>query len=392
MHAEGPGGPLINFAPSDAVLRVEEASLRTQQPQSHGDLVSLAMGEPDFDTPERIERAAAAALEQGYTHYAAQLGDADLRAAVAERVSALAGSAFGAGQVLITHGGTGGLAAAIAATVNRGDKVVMPDPTYSLYADLVHLAGGRCVPVPLQENLHWDLEALAGALAGAKLFVFCNPANPTGVVHRAKELEVLAEMLSQTDTLVLADEAYSSLVYGTEPFTSALQVPALTNRTIYCQTFSKSYAMTGWRVGYLAGAESIVAACARVHNSTNGSVNTAVQRAALVALTECDQDVESMRTAYQQRRTLMREALSEIPGLEVGEPEGAFYFFPKYPQHLPSVEVVRALREHGVAVRPGSEFGAHGEGHIRLSYAASSDVITEGVARLARGLASLESL
>jgi len=380
---------VIDFAPSDAVLRVEEASLRTQQPQSGGEMISLAMGEPDFDTPERIRQAAATALAQGYTHYAAQLGDIDLRTAVAGQVSALAGTTFGTDQILVTHGGTGGLAAAIAATVNPGDKVVIPDPTYSLYADLVHLAGGYCVPVPLQDDLHWDLEALGTALAGAKLFVFCNPSNPTGIVHRAKELDVLAEVLNTTDALVIADEAYSELVYGEDPFVSALQIPALVDRTIYCQTFSKSYAMTGWRVGYLAGPGSIIAACARVHNSNNGSVNTAVQRAALTALTECADDVEAMRVAYRQRRILMREELSRVPGLEVGEPEGAFYFFPKYSVDVPSLEVVRVLREHGVAVRPGSEFGAHGEGHVRLSYAASAEAIVEGVARLARGLAAL---
>ncbi|UZG55115.1 pyridoxal phosphate-dependent aminotransferase [Rhodococcus opacus] len=380
---------MINFAPSDAVIRVEEASLRTQQPQSSGDMVSLAMGEPDFDTPERIRRSAAAALETGYTHYAAQLGDADLRAAVADQVSALAGTTYGSDQILVTHGGTGGLAAAILATVNPGDRVVIPDPTYSLYADLVHLAGGVCVPVALQDDLHWDLDSLAAALAGAKLFVFCNPSNPTGVVHRTKELEVLAEILRKSDTLVIADEAYSELVYGSEPFTSALQIPELVERTLYCQTFSKSYAMTGWRVGYLAGSSAVIAACARVHNSNNGSVNTAVQRAALTALTDCADDVAAMREAYRARRILMRDALAQVPGLEVGDPEGAFYFFPQYSADVPSVEVVRILREHGVAVRPGSEFGAHGEGHLRLSYAASSEAITEGVARLARGLASL---
>ncbi|WP_072803265.1 pyridoxal phosphate-dependent aminotransferase [Rhodococcoides yunnanense] len=381
---------MITFSPSAAVRRVEEASLRVQQPQSTGDMVSLAMGEPDFDTPEAIRTAAADALHSGYTHYSPLLGDPELRSAVTETVLARSAAASSHNEVLITHGGTGGLAASILAIVSPGDKVVIPDPTYSLYADLVNLAGGQCISVPLQDDLHWDLDALADALVGASLFVFCNPSNPTGIVHSAKELEVLADILHRSDTIVIADEAYSELVYGSEAFVSALDIPALAERTIYCQTFSKSYAMTGWRVGYLTGPREIIAACARVHNTANGSVNSAVQRAALVALTECSGEVAAMRAIYAQRRELMATELAKIPGLDVGVSDGAFYFFPKYSVDLPSVQVVAALRDHGVALRPGGEFGLHGEGHLRLSYAASDYAITEGVARLGRGLAALQ--
>jgi aspartate/methionine/tyrosine aminotransferase len=377
------------FDASDAVTRVERNSLRVQQPPSSGGLVSLAMGEPDFDTPAPIRAAADAALAAGLTRYAPLLGDTELRSAINELVLAPTQAAGIHDEVLITHGGTGGLAAAILGLISPGDKVVIPDPTYSLYADLINFAGGQVVAVPLQQNLHWDLDALADALTGAKLFVFCNPSNPTGIVHGAKELRVLAEVLSSTETLVLADEAYSELVYGTEPFVSALDVEGLVERTVYCQTFSKSYAMTGWRVGYLTGPKAVIGACARVHNTVNGSVNTAVQRAALAALTDGAPYVAAMREAYARRRLLMRTELSKVPDLEIGESEGAFYFFPRYSQAVSSVEAVRVLREHGVAVRPGGEFGVNGEGHVRLSYAASDEAIVEGVARLARGLSTL---
>lgn len=380
---------MSRFQPSSAVTRIEETSLRVQQPQSRGDLVSLAMGEPDFDTPPQVRAAAAAALEAGYTHYAAQLGDSELRNRLAERVSFTAERTFGANEVLVTHGGTGGLAAAILAVVDPGDKVVIPDPTYSLYADLVNMAGGRCVPVPVAPDLHWDLDRLAEALQGAKLFVFCNPCNPTGVVHNAAELERLAQITAVTGTLVIADEAYSELVYLQDPFVSALSVPGLVDRTIYCQTFSKAYAMTGWRVGYLAGPAEVIAAAARVHGTVNGSVNTAVQRAALTAVLTGDADVSRMRADYSRRRGLMLDALADVDGLHVDMPDGAFYAFPSYTADVPSVEVVRILREHGVAVRPGSEFGAAGEGHLRLSYAASPEAISEGVRRLAKGLAEV---
>ncbi|QII38538.1 aminotransferase class I/II-fold pyridoxal phosphate-dependent enzyme [Rouxiella badensis] len=377
------------FTASEAVLRIERTSLRVQQPASSGDMVSLAMGEPDFDTPPRIVQAAADALKNGFTHYAPLLGDKLLCEALAEEVSAQSGYPVKPGEVLVTHGGTAGLAAAILSMVNPGDRVVIPDPTYSLYADLVNMAGGSCVPMPCKADLHWDLELLDHCLEGAKLFVFCNPGNPTGIVHTREEIETLGRLVNQHDTLVIADEAYSDLVFNGKPFTSVLQVPAFRGRTLFCQTFSKSYAMTGWRVGYLAGPADMIAAAARVHNSVNGSVNTAVQRAAVVALKECKDDVKRMYDVYRERRILMMEGLQAIPGLKLNEPEGAFYCFPSYSLPIPAIDMVALLREQGIAVRPGSEFGAAGEGHLRLSYAASKEAIAEGVKRLKRGLASL---
>jgi len=379
-----------NFKAAEAVLRVERTSLRVQQPASSGDMVSLAMGEPDFDTPPRIVQAAVDALQAGYTHYAPLLGDKALCSALADEVSAQSGNAVKAGEILVTHGGTAGLAAAILSIVNPGDRVVIPDPTYSLYADLVNMAGGICVPMPCRADLHWDLERLDSALDGAKLFVFCNPGNPTGIVHSRAEIEALGQLVNQHDTLVIADEAYSDLVFTDRPFTSMLHIPAFAGRTLFCQTFSKSYAMTGWRVGYLAGPAEMIAAAARVHNTVNGSVNSAVQRAALVALTQCKDDVKRMYDVYRQRRVLMMEGLSAIPELKLNEPEGAFYCFPAYSLPIPAIDMVSLLREQGIAVRPGSEFGAAGEGHLRLSYAASSEAITEGVRRLKRGLASFK--
>ncbi|MEU9347720.1 aminotransferase class I/II-fold pyridoxal phosphate-dependent enzyme [Streptomyces sp. NPDC048278] len=377
------------FATADAVARIEAVSRRTQQPQSRADLVSLAMGEPDFDTPRPVTDAAEASLRAGRTHYSPLLGEPALREALAGRLTGTAGVPVSAADILVTQGGTAGLAASILGIVNPGDRVVVPDPTYSLYADLVSMAGGTVVPVPLAADLHWDLDRLADALPGARLFVFCNPVNPTGIVHSHAELEALAALLTGTDTLVISDEAYSDLDYTGRPFTSAISVDGLRDRTVFCQTFSKSYAMTGWRVGYLWGPAPVVRAAARVHNTFNGSVNTVVQDAALAAVEHCAEDVTRMRAAYEQRREIMRAELAAVPGLTLSEPEGAFYQFPRYDVDLPSVEVVAALRAHGVAVRPGSEFGARGEGHLRLSYAASPQSITEGVRRLADGLASL---
>lgn len=380
---------LPEFAPADAVARIAAVSRRKQQPQSSSDLVSLAMGEPDFDTPAHVIAAANAALRSGRTHYSPLLGEVSLREALAQKLSGIAAVEVSAGDVLVTQGGTAGLAASILAIVNPGDKVVIPDPTYSLYADLVSMAGGVVVPVPLAEDLHWDLDLLGDALAGAKLFVFCNPSNPTGIVHTSAEMEALTTMLDGTSTIVISDEAYADLDYTGRPFTSAISIEGLRERTIYCQTFSKSYAMTGWRVGYLWGPSPLIQASARIHNTFNGSVNTCAQDAALDAVQTGDADIARMRAAYERRGEIMRSALAEIPGLTLSAPEGAFYQFPRYDLDIPSADLVAKLRDYGVAVRPGGEFGAHGEYHLRLSYAASEDAIKVGVARLGEGLAAL---
>lgn len=383
--------PQRSFAPSAAVARIDAASRRVQQPQSSGSLVSLAMGEPNFDTPVQVSEAAARSLAAGRTHYSPLYGEPALREALAARISGLLGHEASAADVLITHGGTGGLGAAILGLVDPGDRVVLPDPTYSLYADLISMAGGVAVPVPLQTDLHWDLDSLRDALVGAKLFVFCNPGNPTGIVHTVEELEALGGFLDGTDTIVISDEAYADLNYTDRPFISALEVASLQGRTVYCQTFSKSYAMTGWRVGYLWGPSALIAAAARIHNTMNGSMNTAVQDAALVALETCGPDIERMLASYTARRTLMAEGLAGIPGLTLSNPEGAFYLFPRYDLPIPSAELVAALRDYGVAVRPGGEFGGAGEYHLRLSYAASEEAIAMGVARLAEGFSTLRS-
>jgi aspartate aminotransferase len=380
---------LSTSAASVYAQRVAENSRRVQQPQSTGDLVSLAMGEPDFDTPRRIVDAAHRAALSGRTHYSPLRGEPALREAIAGEIASRHGIPCAPDQVLITQGGTGGLGAGILGLVSPGDRVVIPDPTYSLYADLIHMAGGEVVPVPLREDLHWDLPALEEVLAGAALFVFCNPGNPTGIVHSEEELRALAAMLAGTETLVISDEAYEPLVFTERPFASALGVEGLPERTLLCHTFSKSHAMTGWRVGYLAGPTELIEAAARIHNTFNGSVNTFVQDAALTALTECGDDVVRMRESYRGRRGLMRDLLAEVPGLELSAPEGAFYFFPSYTADLPSVEMVATLRRNGVAVRPGSEFGVHGEGRLRISYAASEEAIRAGVERLSATLAEI---
>ncbi|MEV4889791.1 pyridoxal phosphate-dependent aminotransferase [Nonomuraea sp. NPDC055795] len=353
--------------------------------------VSLAMGEPDFPTPAPVVEAAVAALRAGHTHYADQKGLRELRAALASRLPARPGRAWTADDVVITHGATAALAAVVLATVGPGDRVVIPEPAYSLYADLVVLAGGTVDFVPLAPDLHWDLDALAAALPRATMMIFSNPSNPTGIVHGEQELKALGELLDGSDVLVVSDEAYHRLVHPGHVFTSALEIASLRDRTVYVQTFSKTYAMTGWRVGYLAGPREVVDAAAHAHRTVDGSLNTAVQHAALAALDLPDGVVEAMAGRYRQRRELVVAHLSGIPGLHLVPPEGAFYGFLRYDAGLPSEAVARELAERKVMVRAGAEYGPSGEGHIRISFAASEDDLRTGLARIVGHLGGARS-
>ena len=370
------------FQQSAAIARVARASLRPPGGMPGQGVISLAQGEPDFATPEPIAAALRRALRDGYTGYADMNGDPELREAIAQHASRIADAPVTERSVLVSHGGAAAITAAILATVNPGDRVVLPEPTYSLYLDAVQLAGGRAVFVPTRPDRHLDLGALDAALDGARLTVLCNPVNPTGAVFGAAELGWLGARLAGTDTLVLADEAYADLVYDDAEFTSTLAVPSLRERLIYVQTFSKSYAMTGWRVGYAVAAEPVAAAIRQVHRTMNGAVNSAVQRAALEAIRVGPVLAAPMLRAYAERREFVTKRIAAMDCLDATRPDGAFYSFARYSSALPAAEVTARLLAGGVAVRSGPEFGPSGEGHIRLSFATSLQNLEEGLDRI----------
>lgn len=372
---------------SRAVARMLAGSSRPGGSVPPAGTVSLAMGEPDFATPEPVVAAAGQALRDGWTRYGDLNGDPELRALIADSATRSCGAAVSADQVLVTHGGSAGLAAVFLATVDPGDRVVMPDPTYSLYADQIHLAGGTTVRVPTLPDGHLDLDRMADALKGARMLVFCNPVNPTGAVFGAAELAAVADMVAGTGTLVLADEAYGEFVYDGRPFTSALTLPRLRPHLVLSQTLSKTYAMTGWRVGYVIAPPALSPAIRSVHRAFNASINAATQRAALAALTAGPMLAAPMLAAYQERRDFVMSRLAVIPRLSCAAPEGAFYAFPRYEADVPSVRLAERFLAGGVAVRPGLEFGPGGEGHFRISFAAGLDTLDEGLTRVEKVLA-----
>lgn len=369
------------LTPSSVVQELARHSLRPAR-TAGPDVVSLAVGDPDFPTPERICRALTDAVAAGATHYAPGQGDPELREALAGRLAAASARPYGAEQVLVTHGGSAALAATILATVDPGQRVILPEPTYSLYADLVRLAGGEIVFVPHRADLHLDLDGIAARAPGARMVLICHPCNPTGAVYTPDELAGLAAIARSHDLLVVSDEAYDHLVFDGRPFVSTLEIEDLADRLVYVQTFSKTYAMCGWRIGYLAGPPELVAAATLVHRTFNNPMNTAVQRAALVAVTEPGDWPERMRAEYQARRDIVVRMVAGASGLELRSPQGTFYGFLRYQGPLASTEVARLALGRGVAVRAGGEFGPSGEGFLRVSFSTGRERLIDGVERL----------
>jgi aspartate aminotransferase len=244
------------------------------------------------------------------------------------------------------------------------------------------MAGGEVTFVRHQEDLHLDLDAIEAAAPGARMVVICNPCNPTGAVYVQDELEDLADIAEEHDLLVLSDEPYDHIVFDGVDFISALEIPALADRLIYVNTFSKTYAMTGWRIGWVGGPREVIDAVGTLHRAFNGPINTAVQRAALVAITEPTDWPERMRREYQARRDIVARMVAGVDNLDLVKPEGAFYAFINYGSDVPAVDVVARARDAGVAVRPGSEFGPGGEGHVRVAFSTGRERLIEGMERL----------
>lgn len=383
-----------SFQPNEAVRRILRSSERAGMLADviKPGTIFLNTGDPDFATPPHIRQALVEAIEAGYTHYPPAPGYPDLRAAIADTLTALSGARWHAEDVVITHGGQGAIFAAIGAMLGPGDEIILPQPTYSVYADAARYVGAEPVFVPLASDLHLDVDAIRRAIGPrTRMIAICNPGNPTGAVFGEAELQALADLVVEHDLLVLADEAYHRLVFDNRPFVSMLQIDGLRERALYCQTFSKTYAMTGWRIGYLAARNGLAKHCLVV-SQLMGVVNAAVQRAALVALTTETDWPERMRQEYEARRNLITELLADAPGISWRPPEATFYAFLKFEVPMTSAEMRAHLRDNGVLVRSGTEYGPGGEGYIRISFATDRANIVEGINRIKAAIAQISIL
>ncbi|MBQ5310529.1 MAG: aminotransferase class I/II-fold pyridoxal phosphate-dependent enzyme [Oscillospiraceae bacterium] len=349
-------------------------------------VISLGVGEPDFQTPWNVRQAAITSLERGKTKYTANSGITELKHAIAEKIQSQLGVRYdGDSEVIVTVGGSEGIDIAIRALVNPGDEVLIVEPCFVCYSPIVSLCGG--VPVPIATRAEDDFRLTADMLkskitAKTKLLILPFPNNPTGAVMDRKDLEQVAEVLDGTDILVLTDEIYSALTYGGE-HCSIVQIGDMKERTIYVNGFSKAYSMTGWRLGYIAAPAPLAKQMLKIHQYAIMCSPTMSQYAAIEALGACDRDVEKMKNEYDQRRRWLVKALNDI-GLDCFEPRGAFYVFPSIKSTgLTSEEFCeRLLNEKDVAVVPGNAFGDSGEGFIRISYAYSLKHIMTAVERI----------
>jgi aspartate aminotransferase len=368
------------------------------------DVISFGAGEPDFDTPDHIKRAAQAALDKpGTGKYTDVGGIAPLKKAIAETLGRVHRTTITPDQVLVSTGAKHSLYNLFMALLDPGDEVIIPAPYWVSYPDMVMMAGGR--PVIIETKAEDDFamrpEQLADAVtARTRAVVLNNPSNPTGAVYTRAQIEALAKVVVEKNLLVISDDIYRSLVYGGAEYVSIAALgPELAERTVLVDGLSKTYAMTGWRIGYTATHASIIKAMAKVQGQSTSNPTHIAQIAALAAITGPQDCVETMRKAFDERRIEMVKLLRAIPGVSCREPKGAFYAFPDLSAHVgkktpegsildDDVQLCDWLVEVGkVAVVPGSGFGA--PGHVRLSYACSMDNIRDGVGRLAKALGTL---
>ena len=348
--------------------------------------ISLGVGEPDFKTPWSVRDAGIRSLELGRTKYTANSGLKELRDEICAYLKRRFELHYEEENVLVTVGGSEAIDLAIRALVQPGDEVIIPEPSFVCYEPITQLTGG--VPVHIATRAEDQFRLTADQLRAAitpktKLLIFPYPNNPTGAVMSAAEMEKIAAVLRETNVLVLSDEIYSELTYGLDRHVSIASLPGMAERTIVVNGFSKSYAMTGWRLGYAAGPAPLIKVMTKIHQSCIMSAPTTSQYAAITALRQCDDQIEMMRDEYNRRRRYVVKSLNDM-GLTCFEPRGAFYVFPSIQiSGLTSNEFCeQLLREKEVAIIPGSAFGASGEGYARISYAYSVDHLQTAMKRI----------
>lgn len=356
-------------------------------------VISLSIGEPDFKTPWDIRKKAIHTLEKGRTWYSANSGMADLRVAISKYLERRFRLRYCPdNELLVTVGGSEAIDMSIRAMITTGDEVLIPEPCFVCYAPIVTLSGGIPVPIPTKAENAFRLtakELKEKITAKTKLLILPFPNNPTGAVMRRNHLEEIAAVLRDTNIMILSDEIYAELTYNGQ-HVSIAEMDGMWERTIVVNGFSKTYAMTGWRLGYAAGPAPIIKQMTKIHQFAIMCAPTTSQFAAIEALENCDEDVRVMAEEYDERRRLIVDSLNHM-GLTCFEPEGAFYVFPSIKKTgLTSEEFCQQLlMSQRVAVVPGNAFGECGEGFVRISYAASLENIIEALKRIGLFLETL---
>ena len=359
-------------------------------------IIHLEIGRPDFDTPEKIKKAAEESLKQGHVFYTSNYGTPALRQAIAEWENAHNGVNYEAANVMVTIGVSEATWCAMDAYLEAGDEVLVPNPVWLNYIHVPTALGAKPVTYSLKEenDFQIDFEELESKITErTKMIVVVDPSNPTGGVFSRETMERLAQICVKHNLIAISDEIYEQLLYDGEKHTSLASLPGMAERTIKLGGFSKAYSMTGWRIGYLCAPKEIISAVVRVHQYTVTCASSFVQDASVTALKECDDDVEAMRAEYQKRKDYMVKELNSIEGISSNHPTGAFYIFVNIKKlGKTSMEMAEYLLEHAkIALVPGSAFGSEGEGYLRISYATSMEQLVEACSRLRKAIADLQA-
>lgn len=349
-------------------------------------VVHMQIGEPDFETPAHIIQAGVDALQGGWTHYGPAQGDPELREEISRYIAESRGAHYEFDQVLVTPGGKPVMFFAMLALLQAGDEAIFSDPGFPIYRSMIEYTGAKAVPAVLREenDFRLDVDELRNLVnERTRLLILNTPGNPCGNVLPKADLEAIAEIAIEHNIVVLADEIYSELQYDGE-HASIAAIPGMNERTILLDGFSKTFAMTGWRLGYGLCPRELIEPLTTLMVNSNSCTNVAAQRAAIAALTGSWEDVDRFRSAFQSRRQLIVEGLNAIPGITCVMPHGAFYAFPNITSFgISSDEFAnRLLDDFGVAAVSGTSFGDAGEGYVRLSYATSEANIKEALVRI----------
>ena len=362
-----------------------EVLVRARELERQGKrVIHLEIGEPDFPTPKHIIEAAKQALDEGYTHYGPTQGLPELRESIAHYISRTRGVQVGPEHVSVVPGGKPIIFFPMLALIEPGDEVIYPDPGFPIYDSMIRFSGGVPVPIPLIEErgFSFDLDLLRKRLSPkTKLLVLNSPQNPTGGLIPPEEIRAIADLVRDRDLMVLSDEIYSRIYYGDEPPASIASLPGMLEKTIILDGFSKTYAMTGWRMGYGVMPEWLVEAVNKLMVNSNSCTASFTQRAGLAALDGPQQAVEAMVAEFHRRRDAFCAGLNQVPGFRCALPGGAFYAFANITgTGMKSKELAdHLLYEGGVSCLSGAAFGEYGEGYIRFSYANSYENLMEAV-------------
>ena len=359
------------------------------------DVVHLEIGEPDFDTPQNICRAATTAINKGYTHYCNSQGILPLRAEIAKEIERTRGVSVDPDRIIVTPGAKPIMFYSILALLEEGDEAIYPNPLFPIYESMINFTGAKPVAVPLREELDFSLdvdELKSKITPRTKLIIINSPHNPTGGILKEGDIRAIAKMALEHNLFVFSDEVYEDIIYEGKHFSIA-SLPGMLDKTILLSGFSKSYAMTGWRLGYAVMPPELVDPVVRlIVNSVSCTANF-IQHAGIEALTGQQDSIPKMVNEFKKRRDLIVEGLNKIPGISCLLPKGAFYVFPNVKKlGIGSKELANyLLEEAGVATLSGTDFGSHGEGYLRLSYATSQDNIKKALERIEKAVVKLKS-